>query len=81
VWACALGGESASVVGPGTGPGWQYDGMHAATCCNACDACNAWLHKERGPCNPDDALLSCPALPCPAITSHYIFSLLPPGTT
>jgi hypothetical protein len=33
VRACALGGESASasVVGPGTGPGWHCDGMHAAT--------------------------------------------------
>jgi hypothetical protein len=66
-WACALGGEcaSASVVGPGTGPGWHYDGMHAATpAMDACNACNAWLHKKRGPCNPDDALC------------FYLFSLL-----
>jgi hypothetical protein len=36
-------------------------------CCDACDACNAWLHKERGPCNPDDTL---------AWSCFYIFSLL-----
>jgi hypothetical protein len=73
VWACALGGESASasVVGPGTGSGWHCDGMHAAT--PATPAMPGYI-KNAGP-----ATLTTPS-PGPVFTSSR-FSLLPPGTT
>jgi hypothetical protein len=79
VWACALGGESASasVVGPGTGSGWHCDGKHAATPATpampATPATPGYI-KNGGP-----ATLTAPS-PGPVFTSSR-FSLLPPGTT
>jgi hypothetical protein len=79
VWACALGGESASasVVGPGTGSGWHCDGMHAAT-----PATPAMPATPATPAMPGYIKNAGPATrttpsPGPVFTSSR-FSLLPP---